>query len=172
MLRAADLPAGYTDIDPVSIGLSKEKINAGIFKVESLFALSNPQNGEFIYGGTTHLANLVDIWAFDAALDRRDALTTAFTLAMSTKKIVEVRDLPGSDKIGDRSAGDAILASSSSGEVWVDIIAFRRGNNGALLMVQRYEGAIPVISTLDIARKFDARIVEILNSGTISGAHN
>lgn len=166
IITLQDLPSGFEEIPPATFGLTKETMNQGLFKVESLFAFLDSNNFEIIMGFTSLLPTKIDQAGFDLSLGQPDFLLDMFIGGMGEVDILEKGEITGLDNIGDKSVALTVVANveGSPAPMRIDLVVFRRDKVGAFIFVMYLEDKIPPAKIGDVANKLDKHIDEALSS--------
>jgi len=84
---------------------------------------------------------------------------------MGATDVVEQQALPDLDDIGDASTGLAVVADLEGISMRIDMVVFRTGPVGAMVMLMYPDGVDPDISIGEVARRLQDRLAEVLSSG-------
>jgi hypothetical protein len=162
VLKQNDLPPGFEWIPMSDMGYTLEDLSTEDLEAESAFFLFNSETGEFIMG---HVASLVDIYAqstFEVILDMPDCYIEGFISGMGSPEVIEQRELSPADDIGEVSIGFSLLIDRQGELLEINAVLFQRGFIGAFVHVIYPEGSGGIISVEEVARRLDARIMELL----------
>lgn len=162
VLTLDDLPPGYIVLPLDELGISMDDLGGDDFDFESAFAFLETTNFEIVMGFTTLLLNALEQAGFDFVLNYPEILLESMATGMGATGISKREELVGLDDIGDNSVGLRMVVDMEGIPMRMDMVAFRRDVAGAVVLVFYVEGSLPVTSVGDVARKLDARIVEIL----------
>lgn len=162
VVKLDDLPSGFEEIPPEELGLTNEALSGEEFQAETLFAFLEPDRLEFVIGSTTLLLTRLEQAGFDIALARPEALTDSFVEGFGATDIVEQAELDQMSGIGDASAGSTVVARVQNLPMRIDVAVFRRDIVGAFVVAMYLDGDEPVVTVEEVARRLDARIVEVL----------
>ena len=163
VLTLQDFPSGFEEIPPATFGFTKEDLSQEGFTVESLFAFLEAEHFEFVVGFTTLLPTGLEQAGFDVALRQPDFLLESLIVGMGPVDILEQKELPGLDDIGDASVGLTVVIDVEGFPMRVDVVAFRRDIAGAFVIIMYLDGEVPIVPIGDVARKFDERVVGVLS---------
>jgi protein-disulfide isomerase len=165
VLTIDDLPKGFkaaSDEFNIETGYVMDTFP---YQVIGSFAFVEDCQFEFIMGFTMHLpwrSQQVEFDQYAAGFARIILESTGLFGGESDVKRPE--DLTGLEDIGNAVTGATTTMSSNGIKLRMDIVIFRRGIVGAWIIVSYYEGAIPAASIDEIARKLDARIIDVVGS--------
>jgi hypothetical protein len=162
VLTQDDFPIGLIEIPLDELGLSGDDLSGDGFKFESFFAFLEASKFQFIMGFTTLLSAELEQGGFDLFLTHPEVMIGLVATNMGATGISEEEELAGLDDIGDASAGLTMVVDLEGIPMRMDMAVFRRNIVGAIAVVIYAEGGVPVVPVGDVARKLDARIVEIL----------
>jgi hypothetical protein len=160
-LTLDDFPAGFEVVPTKDCGISKETLGIDSIEIKSIFCFLKAKPFEMIYGFTALLPTRLMQAAFDARL-RQPELKETFIEGMGKEvKILEKKDLPEQKDIGDASVGFTILADDHGFPTCMDLILFRRKEVAAIVWVVYLNRDAPIVTIDGIARKLDARIIQV-----------
>ena len=163
VLTLEDLPSGFEAMSPAEFGFTKEDLSQDDFTVESLFVFLEAEHFELVMGFTALVSTRLEQAGFDVALRQPDFLLDSLIGGMGATDILEQKDLPDLDDIGDASAGVTVAVDMEGISMRMDIVAFRRDVVGAFVFVMYIDGDVPIVPIGDVSRIFDERIVEVLS---------
>ena len=163
VLTLEDLPSGFEAMPPVELGFTEEDLSQDGFTVESLFVFLEAEHFELVMGLTALVATRLEQAGFDVALRQPDFVLDSLIGGMGATDILEQKDLPDLDDIGDASVGVTVAADMEGIPMRMDIVPFRRDVVGAFILVMYIDGDVPIVPIGDVARMFDERIVEALS---------
>jgi len=166
ILTAADFPdAAFTDVSLEEMGMSAADLNSEDFTVESFFALLESTNFEMVMGFTTQVNGPLEKAGFDLVLKQPNTLIESFLGGMGDVGDAEPNELPEfADTVGDSSAGMTVLANMEGMGMRMDVVVFRRDSIGTFVITMYLDGQTPPVSLMDVAQKFDEKIVTFLDS--------
>ena len=165
VLTLDDLPSSFTEMSLEQLGLTPEDLSGEGFEAESFFAFLEPSAFQLIMGLTILVPSTVERAGFDLALRNPDFLLNLFVGGMGATEVVEKQELPGLDDIGDASTGLTVVADLEGIPMRIDMVVFRTGLAGAMVMLMYPEGVDPDISIGDAARRLEEKLAEVLSSG-------
>jgi hypothetical protein len=93
-------------------------------------------------------------------------LATWISVGMGADNLRDQKVLTDLGKIGDASVGLTSVVDMGGIAMRMDLLIFRRGVAGAYVIAIYIEGDAPVVSIGELGSKLDARIVQVLGSGT------
>ncbi|MCU0516927.1 MAG: hypothetical protein MUC60_08680 [Oscillatoria sp. Prado101] len=164
VLSLQDLPPGFIEMPPDNLAPLKQIITERFpFKVESISLFMNLQNGEFLMSVTMTLSEKAR--QAGRRLDQVDLREIIGPMMGGDPKVAEIeileqKELPQFNNIGESSAGLSTVARMRGIPVRADMGAFRRSEVFALTVLVYSNGDSPVTQLGDIARKLDARILQ------------
>jgi tetratricopeptide (TPR) repeat protein len=156
-LELADLPAGFEQLPPASLGLAEGSPIAIGTTIASSFAFGHNEHFELLAGYTTLLAEQAEQEAFDSSLNMDDLLAFLST-GLGAEEILESTPLPDPVGLGDAYTDMTAVFSVQGRQSRVEGLAFRRGEVGALLFVVHENGEVPSIALDDLATTLAASI--------------
>jgi hypothetical protein len=165
VLTAADFPPGFEQV-PFDLGSTSQDASGGAFTTDSTFAFVEAQRFEIVIGFTTLLPNRLQQAGFDGTLDQPEMLATWISVGMGADNLRDQKVLTDLGKIGDASVGLTSVVDMGGIAMRMDLLIFRRGVAGAYVIAIYIEGDAPVVSIGELGSKLDARIVQVLGSGT------
>jgi hypothetical protein len=148
-LTLADLPAGFVNLPPDQVLGMQKDLPVG----SRAFGYSNSTGDQIVMGMLLPYPELADRRMFDAVLPLM--IQTIQTAIGAGADPVELAGL--------ENIGEVRVASTSVSEMGVisfrwDILGFRRGDVGVLLIVAYFDGEKPAVTLGDLARLLDGRI--------------
>lgn len=152
-LTLGDLPAGFKAMPPEQIRNTEQNLPKGA----SAFGFSNDRLGLVIIGFLVPMSTRADQAAYDNALPQ---FTEVFAAAVGAG--ANPKELRGLDDIGEVRAGVTSVNKVGSLSLRWDILGFRRGEVGVLLIVSYPDGDKPAVPIGDLARLLDERISKFL----------
>lgn len=173
-LTSSDLPPGFREVPGPISSLIQGAISSTIkshfgsdeIKVKDVTTYMNLDQWTLIIGFVTPLHNQKAVQRFDLGLEQPAALEKFVTgikksnYFLGSVNIVEKRVIPSlSNRIGQVSTGMAITANAKTISLFSEMVAFRRNNLGAMLVVGRLYNKIPPMTTSKLAQKFDNNIL-------------
>lgn len=166
ILTAADFPdIAFADVSLEEMGMTAADLNSEDFTVESFFALLESTNFEMVMGFTTQVNGPLEKAGFDLVLNQPDTLIKSFLGGMGDIGNAEPQELPEfTDTVGDSSAGMTVLANMEGMGMRMDVVVFRRDSIGSFVITMYLDGQTPPASLMDVAQKFDEKIVTFLAS--------
>jgi len=165
VLTLDDLPSGFSDMPLEQLGLTPEDLSGGGFEAESVFAFLEPSAFQLIMGFTLLVPDAIQQAGFDLALRNPEFLLNLFVSGMGATEVVEQQELPGLDDVGDVSTGLTVVADLGGISMRIDMVVFRTGPAGAIVMLMYPDGADPDISIGEVAQRLESRLTEALSSG-------
>ncbi|KAI9129151.1 hypothetical protein [Acaryochloris sp. CCMEE 5410] len=173
-LVASDLPPGFREVPTPISSLIRGAISSTIsdhfgsneIQIRDLVTYMNLNQWTLIIGFVTPLNNENAVQMFDLGLEQPSALEKFVTgikksnYYLGSVNIVEQRVAPSlSQKIGQVSTGMAVIAKARNVSLFSEMVAFRRNNLGAMLIVGRLNDNIPSMTTSKLAQKFDSQLL-------------
>jgi hypothetical protein len=158
VLTVEDLPAGFQEMEPSEMGVSKESLSQGGLKVEGLFTFLEPKRFQILMGFTSLLATKLEQSGFDMSLREPETLSDSLIKGMGATTILEQKPLTDVDDIGDASAGITIVADMQGIPMRIDVVVFRQATIGSFIMLMYPDKDVPAISAGDAARKLAAKL--------------
>jgi hypothetical protein len=114
------------------------------------------------------LPTSVDQVGFDMMLGMPELFMSMVAAGFTQQGAEDVQDMkavPELDDIAEASVGMTALFTVEGAPLRTHLVVFRRSAAGAVVVVMSPDGQDPPVSVGDLARKLDARIVELLSSG-------
>ena len=166
VLTAADFPdVAFKDVSLEEMGMSVDDLNSEEFTVESFFALLESTTFELVMGFTTQVSGPLKKAGFDLVLNQPDTLIETFLGEMGDVGNAEPQELPEfEDTVGDSSAGMTVITNMEGLGMRMDVVVFRQDSVGSFVIVMYLDGQTPVVPLMDVATKFDEKIVTFLES--------
>jgi hypothetical protein len=148
-LTLADLPAGFVNLPPEQM----KDLQQGLPEGSRAFGYSNGKGDQIVMGMLMPYPEPADQRVFDAVLPLMVQVIQS-TIGAGADPV----ELAGLENIGE-----ARVATTSVSEMGVisfrwDILGFRRGDVGVLLVVAYFDGEKPAVTLGDLARLLDGRI--------------
>ena len=162
VLTLQDLPSGFEEMPLAELGMTEADLSQEDFAVESLFAFLEAEHFEMVMGFTALLPTGVEQAGFNVVLRHPDVLLELMIGGMGAVDVLEQKELPDLDDIGDVSVGLTVAVDIEGIPMRIDVVVFRRDVVGAVVLVMYIDGDVPVVPVGDVARKLDNRIVEVL----------
>lgn len=170
-LTLDDFPLGFEVVSQKDCGIleeapgmdsniSRKTQDMDSFETES-FCFLESEHFEAIFGFTISLPTRLMQADFDARLRQPETRETIFEGMGDDVEIFEQGDLPIPQDIGDTSAGFTLLIDDRGVPTRIDTIVFRRGEVGACIWIVYINRDVPVMTVDEIARKLDARIIQV-----------
>jgi hypothetical protein len=165
VLTLADLPAGFEAL-PFDLSSTSQDASGGAFTTDGTFAFVEAQRFEIVIGFTTLLPNRLQQAGFDGALDQPEMLATWMSMGMGADNFRGQEVLSDLGSIGNASVGLTGVVDMSGIAMRMDLVIFRRGVAGVCIVAMYVEGDAPVVSIDELGSKLDARIVQMIGSGS------
>ena len=165
VLMLDDLPPGFAAMPLEQLGLTPKDLSGEGFEAESVFAFLEPSTFQLIMGFTLLVPDTIQQAGFDLALRNPEFLLNQFIGGMGATDVVEQQALPDLDDIGDASTGLAVVADLEGISMRIDMVVFRTGPVGAMVMLMYPDGIDPDFSIGEAARRLQEKLVEALPSG-------
>lgn len=173
-LALSDLPTGFREVPAPISSLIRGAISSTIkdhfgsneIQIKNLVTYMNLNQWTLIMGFITPLNSQNAVQKFDIGLEQPDALEKYVSgikksnYYLGSVNIVEKRVVPSlSQKVGHISTGMAVTAKARNMSLFSEMVAFRRSNLGAMLIVGRLNNNIPPLTTSKLAQKFDNNLL-------------
>ena len=169
VLTLDDLPEDFEDASEEFNAIAPGfEMDAFPYQYLESFVFMDDCQCEFIVGITFHLpwrSQQKEFDQFSAGFAR--IMIDSAELLGGESEVRRSEDLVGLEDIGDAVTGVTTTVGSNGGQTRMDIVVFRRGIVGAWIFVYYPEGEIPVVSIDELARKLDARIVDVIGSPSL-----
>jgi hypothetical protein len=163
-LTLNDLPSGFEIVPKNDCGISKETLDIDGIDAESVCFL-DAKHFETIIGFAVLLPTRLMQSEFDARVrqpEAREAITKGLGEGF---EILEQKDLPIQQDVGDASVGFTLLFDDGGVPTRMDMMFFRRGEVGVTICLVYINRESPVITIDEVARKMDARIIQVFSGG-------
>ena len=165
VLTLDDLPPDFADMPLEQLGLTPEDLSGEGFEAESVFAFLEPSTFQLIMGFTLLVPDTIQQAGFDLALRNPEFLLNLFVGGMGATEVVEQQELPDLNNIGAASTGLTVVADLEGISMRIDMVVFRTGLAGAMVMLVYPDGVDPDISIGELARRLEERLAEAVSSG-------
>lgn len=169
VLTLDDLPKGFEDASEEFNAIAPGfETDAFPYQYLDSFVFMDDCQCEFIVGITFHLpwrSQQMEFDQFSAGFAR--IMIDSAGLFGGESEVQRSKDLVGLEDIGDAVTGATTTVGSIGGKTRMDIVVFRRGIVGAWIIVYYPEGEIPVVSVDELARRLDARIIDVVGSSSL-----
>lgn len=165
VLTLDDLPPGFAVMPPEQLGLTPEDLSGEGFEAESVFTFLEPSTFQLIMGFTILVPDTIQQAGFDLALRNPEFLLNQFAGGMGATAVIEQQALPDLDDIGDASTGLTVVADLEGISMRIDMVVFRTGLAGAMVMLMYPDGVDPDISIGETAHRLEEKLAEVLSSG-------
>ena len=161
-LRLEDLPAGFESFLPANIGLDSALLrNVGLDPWSS-FGFRHPYRFHFVVGFASWLPGPAAREAFDKLVLTPEPLAMALLAGAGTSQPHDIRPLTGFEDLAD-SAGAVTGEFLYAGFPFrADLVLFRQGPVGALLLLGRPTWDSPLMSPDGLAALFHSRIETLI----------
>ncbi len=178
VLTPADLPPGFQSLPPEfseqiasQFQLLSQQLGQGNLQPEDYFVLVNPNlaNLQIVMGFTGEISEEA-LDNFDANLEnmqKPENREQTLALMQNTLKdfpgleIVDYEELPLEKQIADSSTAMTTTIKLQGRSFKVDMVAFRRNDQGVLTGVMYFNNQEPQVSVAEVANKLDERILEL-----------
>ncbi|HSB91437.1 MAG TPA: hypothetical protein VLD63_15585 [Anaerolineales bacterium] len=157
-LRTEDLPAGFESFQPADIGLNSALLRDAGLDPWTTFGFRHPSRFQFVVGFASWLPVPTSREAFDSMVRAPEPLARALLAGAGASAPQGIRPMTGLEDLAD-SAG-AVTADFLYAGVWfrADLVLFRQGSVGALLLVGYPAWDRPLMATTALAELFQARV--------------
>lgn len=173
-LELSDLPPGFREVPaPISSLIHgaisstiTEHFDSNEIQIRDLVTYMNLNQWTLIIGFVTPLNNQNAVQMFDLGLEQPAALEKFVTgikksnYYLGSVNIVEKRVIPFLSKnLGQVATSMAVTAKARNMTLFSEMVAFRRNNLGAMLIIGRLNDNITPMTTNNLAQKFDNNIL-------------
>ncbi|WP_299413123.1 hypothetical protein [Acaryochloris sp. IP29b_bin.148] len=173
-LALSDLPTGFREVPrPINslirgaiASTMQNHFSSNAIQIGDLTTYMNLDQWTLIIGFITPLDNQEAVHIFDLGLEQPAALETFATGIkksnhfLGSVNIVEKKVVPAlSNQVGQSSTGMTITANAKQISLFSEMVAFRRNNFGAMLIIGRLHDRIPATTTFKLAQKFDSNLL-------------
>ncbi|HIK09745.1 MAG TPA: hypothetical protein IGS52_05680 [Oscillatoriaceae cyanobacterium M33_DOE_052] len=165
VLTLQDLPNSFEAMPPTDLEQLRQDLTQEDFKVASVFAFMDANNFELVMGITTQIQSAAEQQDFDRTLNQPEVLQALLTEGLGQTEIKRQQPLTNLNNIGNSVGGVSLDVDLEGVPARLDIIAFRRDVVGAFVFVMYLNEETPVIPAPEVARKLDARVIKMLNTG-------
>mgnify|MGYP001810540073 CR=1 FL=1 len=165
VLTLQDLPKSFQAMPPADLEQLRQDLTQEDFKVASVFAFMDSSNFELVMGITTQIQSAAEQQDFDRTLTQPQVLQALLTEGLGETEIKRQQPLTNLNKIGNSVGGVSLDVELEGVPARLDIIAFRRDVVGAFVFVIYLNEETPVMPAPEVARKLDARVIKMLNTG-------
>jgi len=176
-LTLKDLPAGFRVLSADELarfGISESSF-AGAFRGFSRAGplnlagfqnadLQDQQAFELVVSLLLHPLTASEQASLDRELDNPDAAMEQLASALVGAQYTDAHLLAGTDRLGDKSLGFAVVVASADVSVQFDIVVARRGEVLELVYVFYYAGQQPRIGVATLAQILDQRVAAALGA--------
>lgn len=165
VLTLQDLPPGFKNMSGEAESLKNELNNSNEVKAENVFAFQKNDDKQFqlLVGFTMPMLTRIEQASFDSSIRQQD-FAQEFLKGLnegSQGDFSNITSLPMGENIGDASAKWVTKGQLNGIPMRLEMVVFRRGNLGAMLMILYLDGESPSIAVVDAAKRLDSRIVEL-----------
>jgi hypothetical protein len=161
-LRLEDLPAGFESFQPADIGLNSALLGSVGLAPWSTFGFRHPSRFHFVVGFASWLPDPAAREAFDKLVHTPEPLAIALLAGAGTSQPSGIQPLTGFEDLAD-SAGAVTGEFVYAGFPFrADLVLFRQGPVGALLLVGRPTWDSPLMDPAVLATLFHARIETLI----------
>jgi hypothetical protein len=149
LLKLADLPTGFVEMPAEQLG----DMGQGMPEGTRAFGYTSAKGDQIVMGMLIPYPGQTDQRLFDTTLPFMVAATLAGVGASG-----DAQELEGLDDVGEaRAAATSVSEMGAISFRW-DIVGFRRGDVGVILIVAYSDGEKPSATAGDLARLLDGRI--------------
>jgi len=113
---------------------------------------------EFVHTIVFPLPTQVEVAGFSLELADPNYTLLAIVAALNGAGIDSKVDLGGATTVGEISKGVTFTTNIGGATMRLDVVLFKEGANGAIVVVVRPDGAEPTVDAWTIAQKLDERI--------------
>jgi hypothetical protein len=161
-LAPEDFPVGFERVNPLDYGFDPEDLSFQQFSVDEVFAYVHPEAEQAVVGLRVNLDTWAEDLGWQLVVANPQVLVEVF-LPQADVQASQPAPLSGLDGIGEHAGGFAMTAQSQGIAASVEVVIFDREGIGAMLISLYPDGRIPVISTDELAGRWDGRILSALN---------
>jgi len=158
-ISLSELPAGFEELSPDELGMNEASIG---MEPEASFAFVNTRHLQMIFGVDFFVVKQIDRVNLDITLNQPEIGLKQMVSAIGTENVHDEKILTGLEDVGDVQVGMTMVADIEDIPMKVDMLVFRRGIVGAILVSMTMEGQDPNISLHDLGKLFDQHIQEAL----------
>jgi hypothetical protein len=157
-LRVDDLPLGFIDLPPSQVRSMEESLNQnGFMESVVLSGFYRPNAGESIVGISGLLVKSESSKSFDDSISLSQVFIAAFGKEMGATSTTNLKSIDEVRGIGDRAGGSEGDLTTPQGTLHMQVVIFRRGDIGVILMSFYKIGVKPLASIVDLAKLLDDR---------------
>jgi hypothetical protein len=159
-LTLDDLPSGFEIVPTEDCGIPEEALDIDGIESES-FCFLEAKHFEIILGMTALLSTRLMQAEFDARVRQPEGREAIIEGMGEGFEILEQKDLPAQQDIGDASTGFTLLIDGGDVPTRMDMMFFRRGEVGVIICIVYINRESPIITIDEVAHKLDARIIQV-----------
>lgn len=158
VLDVNDLPLGFIDLPPSQIKSMESALNRnGFMQSLMLYGFYRPNAGESIIGITGLLLKSDSSTSFDDSISLPQVFIAAFGKEMGATQTSNVKTIDQVRGIGDRAGGAEGDLTTPNGTLHMQVVIFRRGDIGVIVMSFYKISVRPLASIVDLATLLDSR---------------
>lgn len=165
-----DMPLGFTALSAAEMGFTTPNIGLQDMGIESYFAFQSPDEQEVMIGFTVLAPTALQQALFDTMIEYPEEVLGLYTQDLQSAgswQAVTVLDTIG---LGESASGVTATYRESLVTVQTDLIMFRRGMVGCLVMSFYDGGTEPAVSASTITQLLDQRIIALLSGEAVPAA--
>jgi hypothetical protein len=160
-LAPEDLPTEFVRVDPGDYGFNQEDLTFQQFSVDEVFAYVTPGAGQAVVGLRVDLDTWTEKLGWQLVVASPQILVDVF-LPQADVQASPPDPLSGLEGIGESAGGFGLSAQAEGMTTRAEVVVFDREDAGAILISLRPDGQAPIISTPELARRWDRRIQSAL----------
>jgi hypothetical protein len=152
-----DLPAGFEAVDTSLIGLDPSRLEPHGIPVEQTFAFMHPLRFQFVLGFLSSLPSTTNRFVFDSLAASPDVVGETLVGPAGPLQLEEVQPLEFPE-VGDSSGAVSGKLRTGGVRFHTELVMFREGSVGAVLVIARLDGDQPLVGLVDLASTLLGRI--------------
>ncbi len=161
-LAPEDLPAEFTRVNPQDYGFDQADLSFQQFSVDEVFAYVVPEAEQAVVGLRVNLDTWAEELGWQLVIANPQILVDVF-LPQADVQASPPAPLSGLEGIGEHAGGFVMSAQAGGMAARVEVVVFDREDVGAMLISLHPDGRSPVVPAIELARRWDRRILSALN---------
>ncbi len=158
VLKVDDFPLGFIDIPPSQAKSMESALNRdGFMQSLVLYGFYRPNTGESVIGVSGLLLKTRSSQAFDDSISLPQLLISGMGKELGATKTENVGTIDEVRGIGNRAGGAGGDITTAKGTLHMQIVVFRRGDIGVILMSFYRAEIKPLASIVSLATLLDER---------------
>jgi hypothetical protein len=154
-LNAVLVDAGFAPTNPL---LPVGFMIGDLLEVTDSASYEKSAANEFVHTIVFPLPTQVEVAGFSLELADPNYTLLAIVAALNGAGIDSKVDLGGATTVGEISKGVTFTTNIGGATMRLDVVLFKEGANGAIVVVVRPDGAQPTVDAWTVAQKLDERI--------------